>query len=379
MPLNEQSLLNQIQKRAGSLQTFRDNQDRDLPLAIEQYRQQTRAGWLSLEELARAKQVAALPVEELTVCRQISRLALPDEGSYVVVATDGSIIPPDRHGGLAFCQVLNVGEVVLGYGQRQMAHIDADTRLYLNGIEVSPAAEKSESAESEADYEDDNASSQALLLEAEMSVAELEVALRLAGDYWATLALRDGPLTLWTSSILNSKEGRAITGRYLALVGKFAERGIPIIGYTSNTRSDVVMTALRVMGRQPYRGLLDANLFGAILAAGECSPVFRHSARHPKDAALTEQIRFMYLNTGDEIVRLEFSQDFVDTPQLETALSIIWQQVQLGLGYPTVLMEAHESAVLRQYDRELLFAAMESYGLVGQQSQKGLSKRLRNV
>lgn len=334
-----------------------------------------------------------MPVEELHTHRQQAQLALPEGNSYVVVATDGSLIPPDRHGGMAFCQVLNIGEVALGYGQRSMAHIEANTTLYLNGVATnsstlttsSPATVAGPSDISvdylDPDHDDDQAGgiSSSLTLETEMAVAELEVALRLTEDYWATVALRDGPLTLWTSSILNSRESRALTARYVKLLAKFGERGIPIVGYTSNTRSDVVMTALGVMAKCSYAGLSDAQLFEAILAVGECSPAFRHIARHPKDSALTEEIRFMYLRTEDELVRLEFSQEFLGTPQLDTALAVIWHQIKLGQGYPVVLMEAHESAVLRQSDRDLLRAILESYGWVGQESQKGLSKRLRNL
>jgi hypothetical protein len=398
VPLNEQSLIDQISRNAPAFEKLRQHQDEALPQAIEQYRNSTRADWLSLEELARAKQAAALPVEELHAHRQLAEFALPADNSYVVVATDGSIIPPDRHGGMAFCQVLNIGEVALGYGQRYLAHIEANTTLYLNGVAVntstsptsSPTASTgtgSSNSNGSGDYldpdhdDDDQASgvSSSLTLDTEMAVAELEVALRLTGDYWATVALRDGPLTLWTSSILNSRESRALTARYVKLLAKFGERGVPIVGYTSNTRSDVVMTALNVMAMRSYAGLTDAQLFGAILSIGECSPAFRHIARHPKDSALTEEIRFMYMRTEDELVRLEFSQEFLGTPQLDTALAIVWHQLKLGQGYPVVLMEAHESAVLRQTDRELLRAILESYGWVGQESQKGLSKRLRNL
>jgi hypothetical protein len=393
MPLNEQSLIDQISRNAKAFGQLRQRHYELLPQAIEEYRNATRAGWLSLEELAHAKQAAALPVEELHNHRQLARLALPEGNSYVVVATDGSIIPPDRHGGMAFCQVLNIGEVALGYGQRSLAHIEANTTLYLNGVAAtssslttaSPATGTGPSDSSvdylDPDHDDDQAggANSSLTLETEMAVAELEVALRLTGDYWATVAMRDGPLTLWTSSILNNRESRALTARYVKLLARFGERGVPIVGYTSNTRSDVVMTALGVMARRSYAGLTDAQLFGAILAVGECSPAFRHIARHSKDSALTEEIRFMYLRTEDELVRLEFSQEFLGTPQLDTALAIIWHQLKVGQGYPVVLMEAHESAVLRQGDRELLRAVLESYGWVGQESQKGLSKRLRNL
>lgn len=371
MPINPNSLVSQLERQAPHLQQIRRQQQEELPQALAQYRATRREDWLTLEELARGKQAGALPVEELD-----SRPALDAApSSYIVVATDGSAIPPDRHGGMAFCHVINIGEVALGYGDFHKAHIESDTRLYLvggGGKEAAIPGEDEEDADSEIN-------AQLLMMDVQLSVDELAVALELADEHKATVVLRDGPLTLWASSILNNKEGRALTGRYLQLLDQFTERNIPVVGYTSNSRSDAVVTALRMMGHRRYRGLLDGDLFWQLLAPGECSPAFRHSARHPKDAALTEQIYFRYFRTEDELVRLEFSRDFLGTPELDIALSIIWKQVQLGQGYPVALMEAHESAVLRSADRELLRVMLESYGLVTKESQKGLSKRLRGI
>ncbi len=385
MPINQNDLVSQIQIQAGTLQRLRQQQQEELPLAVKQYRETKRENWLSLEQLARGKQAAALPVEALDLRHTIA--TAPD--SYLIVATDGSAIPPDRHGGMAFCQVINIGEVALGYGQRLLAHIDSTTQLYLNGVTKStreadtPATELTAATDLTIGDEDsdEEGQGQLLMLDAQMSVDELRVALRLVNQYQATLSLRDGPLTLWASSILNSQEGKALTAQYLALLNQFTTQGIPVIGYTSNPRSDVVITALRFMSRRnrAYQGLVDADLFWQLLAVGEASPAFRHSARHPKDTALTEQIYFMYLKTETELVRLEFSREWLAKPELDQALAIIWNQLTLGQGYPVALMEAHESAVLRGADREMLRILLEDYQLVTQESQKGLSKRLRGV
>ncbi|HEX2912149.1 MAG TPA: DNA double-strand break repair nuclease NurA [Chloroflexia bacterium] len=412
MPINQTSLVNQIQSLSPGLARYRDRQRRELPQAVEQYRQATRENWPNLQQLARARQAAALPVEALHFHRNLAGMESP--ASFVVVATDGSAIPPDRHGGMAFCYVLNISEIALGYGEQYLAHIEPSTRFYLDGVRVAlPASDASlagpENGETEEKVDpqtgeilsadattasdaaftamagdpesDEEGQGSALMLDARMSVEELVVALRLAKEFGATTALRDGPLTLWASSILNTKEGKALTTRYLGLVDRFTQAGVPVIGYTSNPRSDVVITALRSMlgNEEAYRGLVDAELFWQVLQLGECSPVFRHSARHPKDTALTEKIYFMYLRTEDEIARLEFSKDWLGTLELNAALSIVWQQIRLGQGYPVALMEAHECAVLRGSDREVLRVLLEDYGLTGQESQKGLSKRLRGI
>ncbi len=366
MPINRDSLVAQLEAEAKNmLQASRQEID-DLKRAVEQYQKLRQDNWLTLEELSRGKQAGALPVESLSHKRKIE-IAAKD---YVVVATDGSAIPADRHGGMALYSVINIGRVVLGYGQRNQCQIDSDTRFY------SLEDDRDESGE-QSDFEQRTLTAQ--MLEVQGSVDELRVALKLAIDNKATLTLRDGPLTLWGSSILNSREGKALTTTYLALLDQFSEINIPVVGYTSNTRSDVVITALRDMSKRSYRGLMDAQLFGEVLEPGECSPAFRNSPRHPKDTAQTEQIYFMYLKTEDEIVRLEFGHKFLDAPELEVALAIIGRQIKLGQGYPVALMEAHESAVLRGSDRELLRLLLEDYGLITRESQKGLSKRLRGI
>jgi hypothetical protein len=300
-----------------------------------------------------------MPVEALHQPRTIGECPQ----TYTVVAADGSAIPPDRHGGTAFCHVQNMGLVMLSYGSQPQAILDSDTRFYL--------------LENEGEHDNNNTASQ--MLEARSSVDELLYLLELARQHQATLALRDGPLTLWASSILNSPEGKQLTADYLTKLQAFGEIGVPVVGYTSNSRSDAVVTALREMSHRSYKGLLDADLFRQILKPGEYTAAFRNSPRHPKDVALTEEVFFMYLKTEYEIVRLEFSRAFLGTTLLQTALAIILRQAELGQGYPVALMEAHEQAVLRGDDRTLLRILLEEQGLITQESEKGRSKRLRGV
>jgi NurA domain len=359
MPINPQNLINEIERQAEKLRRRAERQAQELPLAIEQYLAARNDTWLTLEQLSRGQQAGAMPVEELHQPRAIN--ACPE--SYTVVATDGSAIPPDRHGGMAFCQVQNMGLIMLSYGKQPQAVLDSDTRFYL--------------LENEGEHDNNTTASQ--MLEARGSVEELLALLELAGKYHATVALRDGPLTLWASSILNSPAGKQLTADYLEKIKEFGKIGVPVIGYTSNSRSDAVITALREMSNRSYQGLLDADLFRQILQPGEYTAAFRNSPRHPKDAALTEEVFFMYLKTDYEMVRLEFSHAFLGSPPLQTALAIILRQADLGQGYPVALMEAHEQAVLRGDDRTLLRILLEEQGLLTVESEKGRSKRLRGI
>ena len=44
---------------------------------------------------------------------------------YVVVAVDGSQVAPDRHEGIGGCYLLNASRIVLSYGDRRRALLDA--------------------------------------------------------------------------------------------------------------------------------------------------------------------------------------------------------------------------------------------------------------
>ena len=54
-----------------------------------------------------------------------------------------------------------------------------------------------------------------------------------------------------------------------------------------------------------------------------------------------------------------------------------------GPGYPTVLIEAHEQAIVTAVDREsfveLVELALNSNGITTPTSQKNISKRIRNI
>jgi hypothetical protein len=126
---------------------------------------------------------------------------------------------------------------------------------------------------------------------------------------------------------------------------------------------------------------MDAQLFARTLAVGHRSPVFKAVLREPRQlAAHIDEIYFVYLKTSYEIVRIEFPQWLRQQPDMLTrAFAIVLDQCMRGDGYPPVLMEAHESAVLRTEDRTLLRLLLEENQLLQSESEKGRSKRVRGL
>ena len=88
-----------------------------------------------------------------------------------------------------------------------------------------------------------------------------------------------------------------------------------------------------------------------------------------------------YVTTGAEIARVEVPDWVVEDPELlALGHAMLAKQCELGLGYPVVISEAHEQAVVSGRDREefrkLTLMLMEQNGLPTPESAKTVSKRL---
>src|SRR5205823_1602462 len=96
----------------------------------------------------------------------------------------------------------------------------------------------------------------------------------------------------------------------------------------------------------------DALLFRRILRRGERSPLFGSRSRVLNEYRDVEnRVRFFYLNTGDEIARVEVPAWVGDSPSLlDQVHALVTDQIRKGDGYPRALSEAHEQAVVRGPD-----------------------------
>ncbi len=97
-----------------------------------------------------------------------------------------------------------------------------------------------------------------------------------------------------------------------------------------------------------------------------------------------QRVVFFYVNTGLEIGRVEVPRWVSDDPQLlDRTHALILDQCQRGRGYPVVLQEAHELAVINMADRRLIELLVEremaQIGVVLTWTGKDGSKRGRFV
>ncbi len=322
---------------------------------------------------------------------------------FCVVAVDGSHIDIDRHIP-ARCFLINIGRSVLTYGSHPDARLSSSPRLYARDDElvirdrgVSYREQRVEGG----------------VLGVKRAVEEMkalaEVVKELPPDI-PTLGLIDGSLVLYgvSESIFPSFviEELVVEGYARALDELrqlSSERRLAIASYISLPRSQEAVNALRVqvcpydtpdcrhycasvrVGERPcdrVGGLMDRQVFGKSLQPGARSGIMETSSRLIEQSYGGHRIAFFYVNTGEEIGRVEVP-DWIagDEHLLGLTHALINDQCGRGPGYPVALMEAHEQAVVtgadRRYFVELVENSLYDQGMDVYTSEKSRSKKLR--
>ncbi len=194
-----------------------------------------------------------------------------------------------------------------------------------------------------------------------------------------TIAMVDGSLIYWFLEPLPSEAREQILQPILAAWRSLQRSRVPMVGYISASRSGESLNFLRFQAC-PYTSpdcmsncsnlpdkapcqvlepLRDSALWGRLLKPGERSPLWKSSAKI--QSFYEEQcIYFCYVHVGSEVARVEIPEWVAaDEAMLASALSLVLGQVNKGYGYPVVLAEAHNQAVVRGGDRSRFFALLE--------------------
>lgn len=314
---------------------------------------------------------------------------------FSVLATDGSFMLPDRHSPARF-YLINVSRVHLHYGSAPGAELSARAELRYREEELRI---------------NDRIPVNPSILGMRRAVDELAALAELAHDPSVerpAVALQDGTLILWSLSSQDATVRDWVLNDFLLALDDLRERGIPVASYISYPGGDDVSDALRVAACDyPLRGIPincdacraerptpacsiiptvpDRHLFAHIasLKPGERSDVYRSASKilqHYREHA----IAFFYLQTGTEIARVEIPAWVADNPaHLDLVHATIYDQCLRGRGYPSVLQEAHEQAVIgtdeRRVVEQLIEEALARLGIVMLRSAKDASKRGRFV
>ncbi len=317
---------------------------------------------------------AAAPVEPLN-----TRIDLPvPPAVHTVIATDGSQIAPNHHE-IAYCYLLNVGRVVLHYGQNRQPLLDSLPEVFYRFEDLYISRQWGIRTEEWMGYR--RTASEATVL------AELACA---AQNQVPTLAMVDGSLVYWFLEQLPNEARDRILPPILDAWSHLRKSGIPIIGYLSASRSGEALNFLRLQACthkvpdcmtfcpnqlektpcQVLDPLRDTALWTVQLQPGQRSALWRSSARI-LDLYGDHAIYFCYVHVGTEIARIDLPAWVAENSVLlDQSLGLMLAQVQKGYGYPVALAEAHNQAVVRGGDRARFFALLE---------QQMIKAGLRNV
>jgi hypothetical protein len=252
------------------------------------------------------------------------------KADYSLIAIDGSQIYPDRHEGVeAF--LINIGSVEINY---RTASIKCKALPYVySHIEKLAASSNLESNQ---------------LIDKQRCLMELQQA---QNDFVGhDLILLDGN---YPDADQDSYQ----------IIKDFNDKQVPVFFYVSLSSARDMLKLVDC-----HLAISDRTILEKYLPARHYTTVFiQKKLPNSLDRA------FVYLNTGQELVRVEFSAWLID--KIHYYLKFIVDQINKGSGYPVVLAEAHMQAVISNQDRVYFYKLIRLYHDAPNRSLKLQRKR----
>ena len=306
----------------------------------------------------------------------------PTISKYTALSVDGSQIYPDRHQGTA-CYLINIGSVVLHYGMRTNSPVVFDSIPYV-------FAGNNAHIENIQPMEVVNGKRQELELQAGL---ELSRNIKSAHPEFVEglgALLFDGSLIFWHLEAKNPNLKTHFLDTYLVLLFELYKDKIPFAGYISLPKSKELVNLIKIYAAQfdlklaeqlkDFDHVVDAAVIYSFLKPNTRSIVFKNHANVSEQYPDAVHPHFFYMHVGNEIGRVEIPAWIAqDEHMVNTIASIIIDQCSKGRGYPVVLAEAHEQAVVKGPDREFFYQLLHKFGFEQKQrfnlSQKVIKKR----
>jgi hypothetical protein len=291
----------------------------------------------------------AIPCSKITSGINIKPLSK----EYSIIAADGSIIPINDDFYFPYF-VINTGFAYIRYGKKHEFFADSNPQIFYKEEDI---------------YENFQGGGRQLIkgesLSARMLLKEsLEIEnllQKFSQRDISTLALIDGTLIQWEIKEKTDEFKKDFIGKFEHLFQTAEKLNIPMAGYISGTRSRDALGTIKIYmditsieyNDQFVSLIFDRDIFARILKQGERSILFKST--EPILKFYQEPIYFFFLNTGEEVVRIEIPE-FVakDSNKLDSLHFIIMNQIIKGPNYPVVLREAHEQAVIHSIEKSTL-------------------------
>ena len=296
----------------------------------------------------------------------------PIDQPYTIVAVDGSQIYPDRHEGFP-CFLINIGLVSLRYGV-DGKRVQFQTNPYLYAGDEDPLM-----SGSAIDFV--NCQREAFEFADALTFVQQEC----ASDN-PLLLLFDGSLFFWHLESKDYALRKHFLQSYYSLLTNLCQSNILYASYVSLPRSKEIIQLMKFAcggqngAPESLERLHDAQIMESLLSEGARSTFFVHQSKSNEQYPEAIMPHFCYCNVGPEIARIELPAWIAnDTSATNKVMQIILDQAIKGRGYPVVLAEAHEQAVVKSADRDFFYHLIRRAGINKKYyqaiSQKSLKKR----
>lgn len=320
-----------------------------------------------------------------------------------VVATDGSQIYPDRHIEPT-CYLINISQIAFQYGTTEDPLMTTEPRFRYRQAGLEREEEERDASGAHLGNHFDNelgtmTTEVVSAIRDEWELRDLLATAREAKvDGRPLLAVADGTLIRWMIRGMRNRElEQQLIRRYTNMLEGFMADRLPLASYISMPGNTEVIHLLQfyldtladdLMPEVALDGLVDRRLFAATLAPGERSAMFSSTSHIQREYPEGNKICYFYVRipqaAGDEIGRVEVPAWVADEPELLRLVhGTVLSECEKGDGYPMILSEAHEQAVIRGPERELFYRMLERSLQASDQpvstSQKQRSKRIPRV
>ena len=288
-----------------------------------------------------------------------------------VFSTDGSTLEADRDLPIEFAAI-NVGYVNINYGDDPKAEFDSALSFYKDP--------KIQEIDSRVLSDVNSMSALRHVMEMEYLADKMEAfkadTIKLGfidGNFYPNFAL---------SHINNNTLKQFLIKRLKVVAEKvisLAKNKAYIISYNSSPKSVHITSKMDSKISSDFR---DSEIFTELLEDNQRSAVFNEISKDTDEKSLTP-VSFIYLNNSYEIAKIEFIKDTIDKDAMGKIHTLVQSQVQKGNGYPKILIESHEQAVISQSDRKSISILTErelnANNLKYTTTQKYQSKQSRNI
>jgi hypothetical protein len=280
----------------------------------------------------------------------------PCELDYQIIGVDGSQVYPDRHQGTA-CFLINTGAVKFEYLKRSKVTLFSEPNIFV-----------------ESDLDDSNLNDYVDCLREEF---EFNLGANLAISDSSTLDFQllifDGSLIFWHLMSKDHSLKKFFLPKYLKAFNRLYQKQYLYCSYISLPNNKELINLIRMKlfnfeldkySTKVVDKISDSDLMGIILDKNERSIVFENQAQIVQEYPSELKPHFFYLNVGNEVVRVEIPKWIADDDKkIEVVERVVLDQCLKGGGYPVVLAEAHEQAVIKSADRYFFYELLNKTGL----------------